>query len=652
MTQSTYPSIPGYRIAKVLGEGGMATVYLAIQELLEREVALKVMKASWSKDAVFGQRFLREARIASQLAHPNIITVYEVGVHNDIYYLSMEYIAGPDLSRAQDTLSIRQKLTVINDVAHALNFAAKKGYVHRDIKPENILLREQSLQAVLMDFGIARSAQVDLNMTQVGTSLGTPHYMSPEQIRGDPVDYRSDLYSLGVVLYFLLLGRVPYTADNAVTVGIMHINEPVPELPKAFAALQRLIDRLMAKQPEQRFSSAQELIDELAAVDMDALEKKVALYESVSVGESSRHAHNPNRDQTATVIGESLHVEQSVHADARPPTSTSYNRRSIVSLMLLLGLTPLLVWSVLRHIPATEAEFAGSTPDAVTAVSSSSSSARPSMSLSELRKQAEESYQEGSWGRAYRYAQSILQLEPNDHRAQELSKIIEDYQLEENQVNEWLAHAEILRNAGHYFVPSEQNAYALYAKVLRLRPNNDKAQQGMQATRDAFKDLLDDMLRNGDQDFVEHEIHAARRTAPDDAALQRLAEHYLRPAKSLQSESGDLEAGARIVKALISDQPIQNVLDDAPRFLHSGRTLYGALRYEGFAVDAHEIVYAVLEDRRGADLERVPIVLSAPFGETHFRIDRAAQSFADGHYRLRFLMGEQQLAQVEFEIAD
>jgi len=265
--------IPGYQIVRVLGKGGMATVYLAVQQIFERQVALKVMSTSLAEDPAFGQRFLREARIVSQLAHPNIISVYDVGVHQNAYYLSMEYIAGPDLKQAREQLSLAQKIQILLDIAQALEFASGKGYVHRDIKPENILLRKDSLSAVLMDFGIARAAQSDLAMTQTGMALGTPHYMSPEQAKGQVVDHRSDLYSLGVVFYYLLMGSVPYHADSAVAIGIKHLTEPVPELPEPWVPLQPFISGLMAKLPQDRFQSATELISALKKVDIRTLEK-------------------------------------------------------------------------------------------------------------------------------------------------------------------------------------------------------------------------------------------------------------------------------------------------------------------------------------------------------------------------------------------
>lgn len=260
--------IPGYRIIRVLGKGGMASVYLAIQESFGREVALKIMSPDLSKDATFGDRFLHEARIVSRLVHPNIVTVYDVGIHDGYYFLSMEYVPGQDLTRKRYELSLINNLMVVKDIASALDFAGKKGYVHRDVKPENIMLHEDSGRAVLMDFGIARISDTASGMTQTGMAIGTPHYMSPEQAKGQTVDARADLYSLGVVLFLLLTGRVPYHADSAVVVGIMHVSEDIPRLPGPLQIFQPIIDRVLAKNPAERYQTGADLIADLDAITM------------------------------------------------------------------------------------------------------------------------------------------------------------------------------------------------------------------------------------------------------------------------------------------------------------------------------------------------------------------------------------------------
>lgn len=252
-------NIEGYRILRTLGRGGMATVYLAEQESVQREVALKVMSTTLLGDEQFGQRFLREARIAARMRHPNVVHVYDVGVSGEYHYISMEYIAGGAvMGKAAEPRPVGFALEVTRQIAGALHYAGARGVVHRDIKPDNILLREDGT-AVLTDFGIAHAADSS-RMTRTGAVIGTPHYMSPEQARGQVLDGRADIYSLGIVLYELLVGRVPYQAEDSMAVGIMHITAPVPELPPALTALQPLLDRMLAKDPAQRYQTGGEVV--------------------------------------------------------------------------------------------------------------------------------------------------------------------------------------------------------------------------------------------------------------------------------------------------------------------------------------------------------------------------------------------------------
>lgn len=265
--------ISGYQIESTLGHGGMATVYLAIQDSFERKVAIKIMAEQLSSDPSFGERFLREAKIVSRLIHPNIVTVYDVGVINNHHYLAMEYIEGSDLKERLNDISLFHILKVMKEVALALDFAGRKGYVHRDIKPENIMINDEDGRAVLMDFGIAKAFDTVSEMTQTGTAIGTPYYMSPEQAKGKEVDWRSDLYSLGVVFYQLLTGTLPYQGDSAVTVGIKHLTDPIPKIPDYLQPVfQPVIDTLMAKKSEDRYQNGGELITALNEISDETLE--------------------------------------------------------------------------------------------------------------------------------------------------------------------------------------------------------------------------------------------------------------------------------------------------------------------------------------------------------------------------------------------
>jgi tRNA A-37 threonylcarbamoyl transferase component Bud32 len=251
--------IPGYRIVRPLGRGGMASVYLAIQESVDREVALKIMSPQLLADPNFGERFLREARIAAKLRHRHVVGVHDVGKTGDLHYIAMEYLTGGAiLAKDGQPREVAFALRVTREIATALGYAHAKGFIHRDVKPDNVLLRDDGSSA-LTDFGIARASDSATRMTRTGAVIGTPHYMSPEQARGKVVDGRADLYSLGVVLYELLVGRVPFTAEDSLAVGIMHITEPVPALPESLSVLQPMLEVMLAKRPDDRYQTGDEM---------------------------------------------------------------------------------------------------------------------------------------------------------------------------------------------------------------------------------------------------------------------------------------------------------------------------------------------------------------------------------------------------------
>ncbi len=255
------PQIPGYQVIKKLGQGGMADVYPGIQEKLQRQVAIKVMVPLLFRDEQFSKRFIKEAQTAAQLNHPNIITIHDVGETGDSYYIVMEYLEESLSQRLKQRgfFPPREALEVVRMIACALDYAHKKGFIHRDIKPDNIMFRADGT-AVLVDFGIARAMDSTTHLTRTGMSIGTPHYMSPEQCKGEKIDGRSDIYSLGVQLYEIITGEVPYKAENTAGIIIKHIQDPIPRLPDRLSRYQPLIDKMMAKERDKRFQGGEELI--------------------------------------------------------------------------------------------------------------------------------------------------------------------------------------------------------------------------------------------------------------------------------------------------------------------------------------------------------------------------------------------------------
>lgn len=268
-----------YQVMRKLGRGGMADVYVARQVTLGREVALKVLRSDYARDQEYIARFRREARAAAKLNHPNIVQVIDVGNAGSNYYIAQELVDGENLRQTLErggAIGLEEALEVLVGVASALEIASEAGITHRDIKPENVMRTSRGIIKVA-DFGLARLnadvATTKADLTQAGLTLGTPRYMSPEQVQGKSVDVRSDLYSLGVTLYHLLAGRPPFEADDPLALALMHLHEtptPLdrirgkkddqgnPDLPEWLIAV---VTRLMAKLPSDRFQSPGELLD-------------------------------------------------------------------------------------------------------------------------------------------------------------------------------------------------------------------------------------------------------------------------------------------------------------------------------------------------------------------------------------------------------
>jgi len=259
-----------YEIRTELGHGGMAAIYRAYDPLFEREVAIKILHRELLEDIQVRERFEREARIIAKLEHPAIVPVYEVGSENEQLFFVMRYMSGGSLAeRIQNrSQSLSATAHIIQRVATALDYAHTRGVVHRDLKPGNILFDEHN-NAYISDFGIAKLTQAATKITNSGI-LGTPTHMSPEQARGESVDGRSDIYSLGVILFEMLSGKTPYEATTPLGMAFKHATYPVPHIlkvnPNLPAGVEKVIEKVMAKERDRRYSSGLEFANAFIAI--------------------------------------------------------------------------------------------------------------------------------------------------------------------------------------------------------------------------------------------------------------------------------------------------------------------------------------------------------------------------------------------------
>ena len=264
-----------YELIEKIGDGGMAIVYKAKDRLLKRFIAVKILKPEFVQDIKFVENFRKESHAAASLSHPNIVSIYDVGQEGNINYIVMELVSGKTLNeliQAEAPMDYRKAADITKQVASGLSAAHKKGIVHRDVKPHNILMTEDGI-AKITDFGIAKAVT---NTTIVDSGkdnvMGSVHYFSPEQAKGANVDEKSDIYSLGIVLYEMLTGKVPFDGDNPVTIALMQINEPVTP-PSVFnhnvpPGLERIVMKAVEKQPKDRFASADEMIEALDKMEV------------------------------------------------------------------------------------------------------------------------------------------------------------------------------------------------------------------------------------------------------------------------------------------------------------------------------------------------------------------------------------------------
>ncbi|MGH8051361.1 MAG: bifunctional serine/threonine-protein kinase/formylglycine-generating enzyme family protein [Arenimonas sp.] len=291
LLSSYMPDIPGYRVLRRIGKGGMSQVYLGVQESLDRQVAIKVMSPEALADEVSKQRFEQEARTIAKLEHPCIVGIHEVGrSYQGLMYYVLPYLAKGHLGQRDFTNDEARTFEVLRALLSALEYAHARGIVHRDVKAENVLF-DNADRPLLTDFGIALSKKDNTRITTAGLAVGSGGYMAPEQARGEAVDGRADLYSVGVLAYELVTGRLPYLANDPLALALMHAQDPIPRLSADKKHWQGFIDRAMAKMPENRFRNAQQMLGALNQL-ADTPRQKVAVVTAVNVEKKAKPSSN------------------------------------------------------------------------------------------------------------------------------------------------------------------------------------------------------------------------------------------------------------------------------------------------------------------------------------------------------------------------
>jgi serine/threonine-protein kinase PpkA len=506
-TDKPTPQVAGFRTEAVLGEGGMATVYLAVQESLSRHVALKVMNRILVADADFRQRFLNEGRLIAQLSHPNIVTVYDIGVWENIHYLSMTYLPGGTLAdKIREGLKPERALYILKCLADALGYAHSQGIVHRDIKPGNVLFTDSGAP-VLTDFGIAKTIGNETQLTSTGMTVGSAGYMSPEQALGHKVDNRSDLYSLGVLLWKMLTGDLPYDAPDPFALAFKHANDPIPELPENLRQFQSLVDDLLAKKPEDRPASAEELLRAMDETSYDGIRASVPPNSDETVVLPRFPEQIPSRPRVASEAG------------AQPALAPKRRLRIVTTLTAISGLAALAGY--LGYIgpfsPPLDVPPAARSapPDSKAQAESVLGPRRPAARSEDLPREAG-------------LPSAALPESRNEQSAD--AKQLQTASPAGAQGDEQRTIAVLLRRAqeqwkaGRLVEPAGDNAFESYSKVLELDPEYAEVRQNLvQIGRISAANKMflsaESLLRQGELDAARRMIETGLKINPNDERL-------------------------------------------------------------------------------------------------------------------------------------
>lgn len=360
-----------YQIIKSIGEGGMANVYLAYDTILDRNVAVKILRGDLASDEKFVRRFQREALAASSLYNQNIVEVYDVGEDNGMYYIVMEYIDGKHLKtllKKRGKLTVSEAIDIMMQIASGLSVAHDQYLIHRDIKPQNIMILENGLVKIT-DFGIAM-AMNSTQLTQTNSVMGSVHYLPPEQASGKGASLQSDIYSMGILMYELLTGKLPYHGDNAVEIALKHLKEPLPsireELPTIPQSVENIIIKATAKNPKNRYADAKEMYEDLkTCLDDNRLneEKYVLKYPENDYDETKMLKVIKEKEKEEQTDKKKVDAKKSKKVKKEVPTEIKKQNKFLIILASIFTGLVLVITSLVILIPVITSKSQIEVPD-------------------------------------------------------------------------------------------------------------------------------------------------------------------------------------------------------------------------------------------------------------------------------------------------
>lgn len=533
-------SIPGYPIQRELGRGSRSIVYLAVQEALGRPVALKVWAPSWLRDPGLKAQFLKAGRALAELNHSHIVPLYEVGYLADQLFIVMEYVPGGTLSeKLRAGWSFSRSIQTAKEIAEALAYAHRRGIVHGNIKPSNILFRSED-QALLSDFRVVETAAGESSLTAPSMTFSTLRYLSPEQVRGEAVDARSDLYSFGLLFYDMLMVEGVKGEGAHATTPLVDLTASLPGLPRERAFLQPVLDRLLTKDPKRRFADARQFIQ--------ALEETLANYQGASkrangpaLADRPRpiRTENERRRQAGSRVGIRRWVGWGsvfvivgavagflLQSFPKPPLDSE---------------TPQSVQQLFRHadrqmaaghLIEPKSDNAMETYFAVLEIAPENEAALTGLRdiADRLERLAQAKQRDGDVNGCLTLIEQGLRADPQHAGLRSLQQTVMDQMVpgsRQHQIAQWLAEARAQILALHLTAPAGDNAFDTYQRVLRVDPNNEQARLGLEEVATRIEQLARLEWEEGQSARSLLRLKLGLRAFPENQRLMALHEEIL-----------------------------------------------------------------------------------------------------------------------------